>query len=323
MSYATEAHPVALRRAHLLMALALALPAFLLVNESFRPVEERASLEGRTASHVFSLDAAEPLLLEMEFAVRPPAQADAAPGSAALLLTLNGVRVERVEAEQFYVVNRAMPLAPVGAVREGDNRLDIALDGPPSFVFDATLRIHNYYGINPNFPRVFVVPDEAVAHFFTQGSAVRHLVRLAVVGALSLVAVWGIGVLTRHQSPSASTLLLLSPSILLWATLLYGLASPLHVWLSAWAVLTLALVPCLIAAGALWIHPRRRTVALAAGATALVLVACEAGLRLINLVVPSPIFYTDAYSRFRGEPGAPFLDSRLNALAARGESAHS
>ena len=314
MSYATEAHPVALRRAHLLMALALALPAFLLVNESFWPVEERASLEGRTASHVFSLDAAEPLLLEMEFAVRPLAQADAAPGSAALLLTLNGVRVERVEAEQLYVVNRAMPLAPVGAVRESDNRLDIALDGPPSFVFDATLRIHNYRGINPNFPRMFVVPDEAVAHFFTQGSAVRHLVRLAVVGALSLVTVWGIAVLTRRQSRAASTLLLLSPPILLWATLLYGLASPLHIWLSPGAVLTLALVPCLLAAGALWIHPRRRTVALAAGATAVALVACEAGLRLINLVVPSPIFYTDAYSRFRGAPGAPFLDSRLNAL---------
>ncbi len=36
MFYATEAHPVALRRAHLLMALALALPALLLTNEVFR-----------------------------------------------------------------------------------------------------------------------------------------------------------------------------------------------------------------------------------------------------------------------------------------------
>ena len=314
MFYATEAHPVALRRAHLLMALALALPALLLTNEVFQPIEERVSLEGRDASHVFSLDAAEPLLLEIEFAVRPPAQADAAPGSSALVLALNGVRVARVEVEQLYVVNRAMPLAPVAAVREGDNRLDVALDGPPAFAFDVTLRIHNYRGINPNFPRVFVVPDEAVVHFFTEGSAVRHLVRLVVVGALSLVAIWGIAVLTRRQSRVGSTLLLLSPSILLWATLLYGLASPLHIWLSAGAVLTLALVPCLLAAGALWLHPRRRTVALAAGTTAVVLLACEAGLRLINLVMPSPIFYTDAYSRFRGEPGVPFLDSRLNTM---------
>ena len=314
MSYATEVHPAARRRTRLLMTLVLALPAFLLTNETFQPVEIQVSLEGEDASHVFSLDVAEPLLLETEFAVRPPAQADATLGSAALLLTLNGVRVARVEAEQLYVVNRAMPLAPVAAVRGGTNRLEVTLDGPSSFAFDATLRIHNYRGINPRFPRAFVVPDEAVAHFFARGSVVRHLVRLAVIGMLGLVAVWGIAMLARRQSRAGSMLLLLSPATLLWATLLYGLTSPLHVWLSAGAVLALALVPGLLAAGALWILPRRRAVALVAAATAVVLVACEAGLRLINLVVPSPIFYTDSYSRFRGEPGAPFLDSRLNSL---------
>jgi lysophospholipase L1-like esterase len=314
MSLATNAYWSARSRTRLLTVLTLALPAFLLTNESFQPIEEAISLDGRDASHVFSLDSVEPLLLELEFIIRSPEQGVAETNPAAIVVALNDSTIARLVAQQLYVVNRAMPLAQVNTVRKGENQLDIKLEAPPSFTFDVTMRIHNYRGISPRFPRVFVVPDEAVWQFFSEGSRTRHLLRLGIIGLLSLLVILTVALLARRQSDNRSTLLLLAPSTLLWTTALYSLATSLHIWLSIGALLVLILVPCLLMAGVLWIHTRRRTVALVTAVTVVALVVCETGLRLLNLVAPNPIFYTDSYSRYRGRPGTPFLDSRLNSM---------
>ena len=296
------------------MALVLALPAYLVTNESFEPFEERITLDGQEARHSFYLTSPEPLFFEFEFTVRPVEQSDPIQERPAVVLSVNDTRFARIQPDRLYVTERAMPLAPVAIIRGGENRLHVAVDGSPASTVGVNMRIHNYYGINPRFPRVFVVSDAAVSHFFQQGLVPLHVLRFSAFYLLSLAVVWGIARIAQRYRGDGSVVLLVSPSFLLWCTLLYSVATPLHVWLSAGGLLTLVLAPSLASASALWIYPRRRTVARVAAATTVVVIVCESGLRLLNLVNPMPIFYTDSYSRFRGRPDSPYLDSRLNAL---------
>lgn len=301
-------HRLAIHRSLLILALALALPAYVLTNESFRPIEERVHLQGRDASWSFELTSSESLFLEFEFTVRASSE-----GSARIVLGFNDTEVASIKSEKLYVTERAMVLVPLTSVRPGENRLHVRVDGPPSATFELDLRLHNYYGISPRFPRAIVVSDEAVTHFFSQLSMSRRALRFATFYLLSLIVVWGIAGVSGRHSGAGAYVLMLSPSVLLWCTLLYGFATRLHLWLSLEALLALGLVPCLLAACGLWIPAHRVLVARVVGTTMVTLVLLEMGLRLFNYFRPSSLFYTDSYSRYRGQPGAPHLDSHLNS----------
>ncbi len=301
-------HRLAIHRSWLALALALAVPAYALTNESFRPIEERVHLQGRDARWSFGLASPESLFLEFEFTVR--ASSD---GRAGIVLALNDTEVATIQAETLYIAQRARLLVPLDAVRKGENRLHVRVDGPPSATFELNLRLHNYYGISPRFPRAVVVSDEAVTHFIDQLSMSRRALRFVTLYLLSLIVVWGIARVSGRQSGAGAYVLMLSPSVLLWCTVLYGLATPLHIWLSLEALVAVGLIPWFLTATALWI-PARRVVARVVGATMVMLILLEIGLRLFNSFSPSSIFYTDSYSRYRGHPGAPHLDSHLNSL---------
>lgn len=296
-------------RVLLACAAALAVPAYVLTHESFRPIELSVHLQGGEATWFFELASPESLFLEFEFTVRAPDER-----KAGIVLALNGAEVARIQARQLYVTQRAMPLVPLNAVRTGANRLQVKADGPASATFEMNLRLHNYYGINPRFPRAFVVSDEAVSNVFRQLSMSRSVLRFAAFYLSGLLVVWGIARVSHRPSGVGAYVLLLSPSVLLWCMLLYGFATRLHVWLSLEALWAVGLVPCLLAASALWISAHRVVVARVVGATMVTIAVLEIGLRLINYFNPSFIFYTDSYSRYRGQPGAPYLDSHLNSL---------
>ena len=300
------------RRAYLAAAAMLALPALLLVHASFVPVEVGATIAAGN-THVFTLTAAEPLVLESEYVVRPSGDGGDLTVGADLVVSLNGAEVARLAASQLFVVNRAMPVAPAAGVRVGTNRLDVVLDGPPGYTGELTVRIHNYTGINPNFPRAFVVPDAALAHRLATTPPVAHAARLVVILLLSLALARALVPLAAGLAPTAGAVALASPSVLLWAALGYSLLTPQHVWLSAGAALALVLVPAALWTAAHGLRRHARTIALATAVTVIALVACELGLRLLNLAVPSPVFYSDGYNRFRGRPGAAFLGTELNS----------
>jgi hypothetical protein len=288
----------------LAIAAAVAIPAYLLTHESFRPIEHRAHLQGREATWSFALAHPEPLFLEFEFAVQAPE------GEATgIRLRINDRDLDAVPAEQLYVTQRAMPLVPVEALRAGDNRLHVFVDGPPSATFDMNLRVHNYYGINPRFPRAFVVSDEAVWHAFQQRAIAAHVLRFGAFYLASLAVMWIITRISRQQPA-----FMLASTLLLWAVLLYGLATLVHIWLSIEAVLVILLVPWLLTTAGVWMWSHPRAVARIAVPAVLTIVLLEIGLRVVNYVKPSSIFYTDSYSRYRGQPGAPHFDSHLNAL---------
>jgi hypothetical protein len=300
------------RRTHLAAAAVIALPALLLVHTSFVPVEVTATLAAGD-THTFTLATVEPLVLESEYTVRPPGDGGDLTVGADVVLALNGTEVARLPSPQLFVVHRAMPVAPAAAARAGTNRLGVTLDGPPGYTGDLTLRLHNYTGINPGFPRAFVVPDAAFVHRAATIPVAAHVARGVTLLALAWLLVRLLTPLVAGRSPVSALLALASPSVLLWAALGYSLATPQHLWLSMGAALVLVLTPAGVWVAAYGLRRHARTVALATAVTAIALVACEVGLRLFNAVLPSPVFYTDDYSRFRGRPGAPFLDARLNA----------
>lgn len=297
---------------HAGLVLALVLPAFLLTNEAFEPIERPITLEGGSAAAAFALQKAEPLVLESEFAIRPPdGQVPPPLAAARLRLTLNGVEVATLEAPQLYALHRAMPVAPVTAVRPGENQIVITTD-PAGLTAAVTMRVHNYTGINPIFPRVFVVPDGAVSHFFGSSFG-RHGLRLLSLALLSVATIWGLALVTRQRAGEVRTLLLLSPSTLLWGTAIYSLLTPQHVWLSAGALGVVALLPIPLALAGLWLHRRRRALALATAVAAVVLLVVEGGLRLMSLIISSPAFHAGTYDQFRGRPGARLFNTQLNS----------
>ena len=301
-------------RTLLAFAVALAIPAFLLAAGPFQPFEERVTLGGEIASHSFSLESPQPLYLEFEFAVQPPPGLDTDVDAAAIAISLNDVLVARLSTERYFVMARAMPLVSRSLVLSGENRLDVEVDGPTGFTFDMNLRVHNYSGINPQFPRAFIVPDEAVFRDLLGRPPWTHLSRLALILAASVLVVLTLARALQGHSRRTSMLVMFSPLILLWGGLAYSLVVPEHVWLSFGGLIVVTLVPVLGSAAILWIGAHRQATITAIAVTAVTLIVGEVGLRILNLARPLPVFFSDSYSRFRGQPGGEFLGTRLNSM---------
>jgi hypothetical protein len=300
--------PAAIRQV-LGFALALALPAYLVTNETFRPFEARFQLEGGRAGQTIELAAREPLFLEYELILRAPVES-----RPTVVIDLNGSRAATIPARRLFATQHDNVLLAFAPVRQGENRLEAAVEGAPGATFELRARVHNYYGIAPDFPRVFVVADESVAHataarpLFWRG--VRFLMfYLASLAMLLVVARLAV----RRPSGVSAALLMLSPSLVPWLAVIYGIATPLHIWLSGEAAVVSALVGWALAGLAVWIGRRRRRAIRFAIVGLLSLGLLEAALRAFNAVKPSFVFYSDSYDRFRGRAHAPFFDARLNS----------
>jgi lysophospholipase L1-like esterase len=291
---------------HLLAAVLFALPAVLVTNETFQPVDTRITLEGATATQVLRLARSQPLFLEYGLTLR-------APGAArpTAVIDLNGTTVTRVPAERLYVPVSGKVLAPARAAREGANELRVQIEGAVDATFELNGRLQNYYGIAPDFPRVFVVPDAAVRHLFATEPVVRTAIRSAACIALGLMLAW----LAGRGGPAGVRrwLLFSSPSWLVWLLLGYGLATPLHVWLSVEALVVGALGGWAIARAGTWLLDHRRRAARMAAVVAVNVLVLEVALRGFNAVRPSFVFYSSGYERYRGQPGARFYDTTLNS----------
>lgn len=290
-------------------ALALALPAYLVTNESFRPFEARFQLAGDRAVQTIDLAPPEPLFLEYELILRAPV--DARP---TVVVDLNGSRAATIPARRLFATQHDNVLLALAPVRQGANRLEAAVEGATGATFELRARLHNYYGIAPDFPRVFVVADESVAHATAARPLFRRGVRFVVfyLASLALLVVVGRQA-ARRSSGAGAAFLLLSPSLVPWLAVIYGIATPLHIWLSGEAAIVYALVGWGLAGLALWMGRRRRRVIRFAIVSLLSLGLLEVALRAFNAVKPSFVFYSDSYERFRGRAHAPFFDSQLNS----------
>lgn len=290
-------------------ALLFAIAASQITHESFSPLDVGVRVEGREGRQAFIIDSTSPLFLEYGLIVRSTEG-----GRPAVVVDLNGQRSATIISDRLYAPKSGRLLFPVERIQVGSNVLQVAVDGTPAATFELWGRIQNYYGIAPDFPRAFVVADEAVAHTVGERGRVVQIVRFSAFVLGGLLMVWVVSrVPPRRHSRAARILLLASPSILPWGILLYGLATPLHVWLSPEALLiACALGRGLVAGG--WWASRHRAVVLRYAAVGLVtLIVAEGALRGFNRIRPSFIFYADPAGRFRGQPGAPHYDTRLNS----------
>ena len=287
--------------------LALAGAAFLLLHESFQPFSVRFTLDGRDRSETFRLEIREPLFLEYELVIR--AQGRERPPVA---VTLNDRRVAVPAVAAAYATARAHVPLPLDATRSGANVLRVRVGGAESNTFVLRSRVHNYYGIAPDFPRAVVVADEAVAHRRAQTGVGATVATLLVLIILSVGLVWLLDRVGRPSSrwPHAHVLAtLVGPT----AALLFGIGRPLHLWLSPEALVILAVVPWLLLQLTAWVIAHRG-VAFAVVAPVLVtLVLLEGALRLFNAIRPTYVFYSDSYTRFRGQPGERHFDATLNS----------
>lgn len=226
-----------------------------------------------------------------------------------VVVELNGREAARIPVARPFAKSLAkIPLAH-DLARAGDNVISI---GPG---FDLEARIQNYYGIAPDFPRVFVVSD-----------VTERLARRGAPGAYAFraVAVYGGCVLVlflagRLLAPGSATparsvaAIALSFALVPVMALAYSLLTPQHIWLSPEAVGVAGLVVFGLGATALAVYRQRRRATRIAAVVAVTVLSLEVALRLFNAVRPHFLFYSDSYDRFRGLPGAPMFDSRLNA----------
>jgi hypothetical protein len=292
----------------LAFAAALAVPAFLLTNESFRPVAERFRFEGPRATGQFALAFREPLFLEYEAVVRAPGG-----GRPVVRVRLNDVLVATVGADAVYRRAFGKLQMPLAAVRDGPNELVIDVEGSAGATFTVDARVTNYYGIAPDFPRAFVVSDEAFAQLLGQRSIARSALRFGLFYLGGVLLLLGLARASGRHVKAGWHAPLWSPAIVLLLALGYSLATPLHIWLSPEASLVVTVTPWMLAALVFWIGTRRVAAARVAVATGLTIGLLEVTLRAFNYVSPSFIFYSDSFGRYRGQPGAPHFDSRLNS----------
>jgi len=289
-------------------ALLLAIPVAALTHEGFRPFALRLVAEGRGHHLAFALPKREPLYLEYELIVR-----DFDGERPRVVVIINGAPAATLQASSAFVTERGRVLLPLEPLRDGENELGIALESTsPAATIDLRARLHNYFGIAPDFPRAAVVADEAVAHVVALRTSLARAGRFAVVYLACLAL---LGALTRLYSPQdrGGFAMLAAPLVLPWAAAGYSAATPLHLWLSAPAIAVLALVPWGLARGAIWLGAHGAAVRQAVGVAAVCLVTLEGALRLFNAVVPTFLFYSDSSNRYRGQPGARFFDSKFNS----------
>ncbi|HEX5070800.1 MAG TPA: SGNH/GDSL hydrolase family protein [Vicinamibacterales bacterium] len=289
----------------LIRTLALAIPALLLARESFQPVDDRFSLSGIEA-HTVTLGSPQPMYLE--YAVIAGGDQ---PVPAEAVVDVNGSISARLRVDRLFAPVTGRVLLPESSFRTGANRVSVTIPAgsvsSPSATVRVDGRLHNYYGIAPDFPRVFVVADEAVAAWWTQQSVPGIGLRLSVITAASWLLLLGIARISR------SAILAGSPSIVLWIALAYSVATPLHIWLSPGALLVAIAAGLALGSALSWTVRHPRQALRAAALMVLTLGSLEIALRLFNAVKPSFVFYADDYNRYRGRPGAPFFDAQFNA----------
>jgi hypothetical protein len=195
-------------------AAALAVSAFLVTHEAFRSVEHRFALQGQRQGVDVDLTAQEPMHLEFELSVQ--AEGD---GESGVALRMNDAPIAKVVPETRFAFQRIRVPIPATAVHSGRNRLEFEAYGPDGTHFELRGRLHNYFGINPRFPRAFVVSDEAAWRRWSQLGAVAALVRCVVFGiaGFALVVLFARTLALLDMRAGIGVLLL--PSMLLWAVL--------------------------------------------------------------------------------------------------------
>lgn len=290
------------------VALLLAIPVAAVTHEAFRPFAVRIAAEGRGHLQTVALPTREPLYLEYELIVR--AVGDDRPR---VVVTVNGAPAAILQTSAVFATERGRVLLPLEPLRRGDNELRIALDPAATVAtFGLRARLHNYFGIAPDFPRAAVVADEAVAHVVAQRTPLARAGRFGVVylACLALVS----GLLWLHPlRRRGGVILAASPLVLPWAAAGYSASTPLHLWVSVPAMAGLVLVPWALVRGAVWLSGRNAAVRQALAVAAVCLVALEGALRLVNAVVPTFVFYSDSYNRYRGQPGGRHFDAVFNS----------
>jgi hypothetical protein len=285
----------------LVWTLALAIPAGLLTRESFEPIDDRFSVSGDD-SHDVTLPSPEPLYLEYALVAgdgqRIPMDA---------IVEVNGAPAGRIGVDRLFAPVSGKVLLPGPSFRAGPNliQLKLAPGSPATVRLDG--RLHNYYGIAPDFPRVFVVADEAVAVWRQRQSLLSLGSRLVLALAGSWLLVLGVARISR------SAIALASLSVVLWIALAYSLATPLHIWLSPGALVVAITAGLLLGLSVTWTLDHRRTALRAAALVIVTLGSLEVALRAFNAVKPSFVFYADDYNRYRGRPGTPFFDAHFNS----------
>ena len=288
--------------------LVLAGAAFVLVHESFEPFSAQLTLQGHDSSQTFSLKAREPLFLEYEVVVRSSAQRERPP----LDVTVNDQPVAVPAVTAIFATEHANVPLPVAALRDGVNVLRVRAGGAESNRFDMHARLHNYYGIAPDFPRVAVVGDEAAAFRLARTPMVVRVLRLLFLIAISIGGAWVVDrVGTRSERWRRTRVLAMLAGPV--AAVLYGVGRPLHLWLSVEALAVLVLVPSLLVELTAWVILQRRVAWAVAAPVAVTLVLLEGALRVYDALWPTYVFYSDSSDRFRGKPGDRHYDDVFNS----------
>ena len=236
-------------------------------------------------------------------------------GDAGVAFLLNDELVHREEVPTRYVMHWVRFPAGHALSRAGGNELLVEIVEPGSSgasTLQLTARLHNYYGINPKFPRAYVVLDESVELFFERFSATERAARFS---AFLLLSFFYIGTVSRLIRGRPAAFSIIAVIVILWIALAFGLLTSFHLWFPYETVLFLMLVPPALIALSLGIRgwDLSHTLGKVAGVGVVTIVFLEIAFRVLHAMHPVFVFQDDSYNRFRGMPAARYFDTRLNS----------
>ena len=299
-----EIRPHPTFRLIIFMAVLFSLLSINYINNGFQILKTNfETSRSNKGPYQFTLAKPEPLHFEVDYSMEEDENK-----KNAIILEVNGEWKKVIQTQTAFYAERIRFTVPQSRFKSGTNQLTVEFESGEYPVFSLNVKLKNYLGISPNFPRAYLIDDARPDdHYGIQkiGVLTGNFLVLFLFSFVSFVAFLKIAnlILPSHSwdTPGKAILLLIIPSLIPVVVNIYSIATPVKIALPLVSLMGVCLIYFFLAVGVLlavsWknvIYPVLAVVLMTFGVT-------EISMRLYNLLNPSHIFYNKSYNRYRGK----------------------
>jgi len=265
--------------------------------------------------YYFTLSKPEPVHFEVDYTMKIGGSI-----KNAIILSFNDTWKKVIQTRSSSYNERIRFTIPQSRFQSGENQLAIEFESGEYPVFSLDVRLTNYTGVSPNFPKGYVVSDAwSENHLDFQGIKVLigNFVLLFLFGFLAfslILKIANIIVPTLSWNNPGKTILLIAIPVLIPAIInIYSIATPKKIVFPFTSLIGICLIYFFFAIGVLLAVRWRRLTYPVMMVVAITLGVTEISLRLYNRLTPSHIFYNKSYDRYRGRHSTYYNGFLLNS----------
>ena len=265
--------------------------------------------------YYFTLTKPEPVHFEIDYTMAKDENSQ-----NAIILKINGIWDKIIQTRSSSYNERIRFTIPQSKFKSGKNQLAIEFKSGQYPVFSLDVRLTNYLGISPNFPKGYVISDawpENQLGFQRITVMAGNFIVVLLFGFISFFAILKIANLILPSSswnkPGKAILLLIIPTLIPAITNLYSMATPVKVVFPFASLMGVCLIYFFLATGVLLIARWKKFTYPVIMVVSVTLGVAEISLRLFNLLNPSHIFYNKSYDRYRGQSSSYYNGFLLNS----------